>query len=241
MTKERSGRLANKFILVSNLVARDGGAAIAAGNGRVVRARLSDARHFWATDLAALPDAKDSPRSRSTSGWRNSASVVFHEKLGTQGERIERIEALARELAPKVGADPELAARAAHLAKADLATEMVGEFPELQGLMGRYYATAQGRRARRRRGDRGALQAAGAERPHSDRAGVDRGRAGRQARHARRLLGDRRKADRQQGPLRAAARGAGRDPDCAGERAASAAVALLQERVVAPPSSSRGS
>ena len=73
--------------------------------------------------------------------------VVFHEKLGTQGERIKRIEALARELAPKVGADPELAARAAHLAKADLATEMVGEFPEFQGLMGRYYASAQGEEA----------------------------------------------------------------------------------------------
>ena len=69
---------------------------------------------------------------------------MFHEKLGTQGERIARIEALAQELAPKVGADPELAARAARLAKADLATEMVGEFPELQGLMGRYYASAQG-------------------------------------------------------------------------------------------------
>jgi glycyl-tRNA synthetase beta chain len=70
--------------------------------------------------------------------------VVFHEKLGTQGQRIARIEALARELAPRVGANPELAARAAHLAKADLATEMVGEFPELQGIMGRYYAIAQG-------------------------------------------------------------------------------------------------
>ncbi len=97
--------------------------------------------------------------------------VVFHEKLGTQGERIARIEALARELAPKVGADAELAARAAQLAKADLATEMVGEFPELQGLMGRYYALEQGETARSRRGDRGALQAARAERPHSDRAG----------------------------------------------------------------------
>ena len=141
---ESAGRLANKFILVSNLVARDGGAAIAAGNGRVVRARLADARHFWATDLAALPDAKDKKAKPLDQRLGKLERVVFHEKLGTQGERIARIEALARELAPKVGADPELAARAARLAKADLATEMVGEFPELQGLMGRYYALEQG-------------------------------------------------------------------------------------------------
>ena len=138
------GKLANKFILVSNLVAPDGGAAIAAGNGRVVRARLADARHFWQTDLAPLPDAKDKSAKPLDQRLEKLERVVFHEKLGTQGERIARIEALARELAPKVGANAELAARAAHLAKADLATEMVGEFPELQGLMGRYYASAQG-------------------------------------------------------------------------------------------------
>ena len=138
------GKLANKFILVSNLVAPDGGAAIAAGNGRVVRARLADARHFWNTDLAALPDAKDKTAKPLDQRLEKLEQVVFHEKLGTQGERIARIHALARELAPKVGANAELAARAAHLAKADLATEMVGEFPELQGLMGRYYASAQG-------------------------------------------------------------------------------------------------
>jgi glycyl-tRNA synthetase beta chain len=140
---ESGGRLANKFILVSNLVAPDGGAAIAAGNGRVVRARLADARHFWATDLAALPDAKDKSLKPLDQRLEKLHSVVFHEKLGTQGARIARIEALARELAPKVGADPALAARAARLAKADLATEMVGEFPELQGVMGRYYALEQ--------------------------------------------------------------------------------------------------
>jgi glycyl-tRNA synthetase beta chain len=139
-----SGQLANKFILVSNLVAPDAGAAIAAGNGRVVRARLADARHFWQTDLAALPDAKEKAAKPLDQRLEKLDRVVFHEKLGTQGERIARIEALARELAPKVGADAELAARAARLAKADLATEMVGEFPELQGLMGRYYANAQG-------------------------------------------------------------------------------------------------
>jgi glycyl-tRNA synthetase beta chain len=138
------GTLANKFILVSNLVAPDGGAAIAAGNARVVRARLADARHFWRTDLAPLPDAKDKDAKPLDQRLKKLDRVVFHEKLGTQGERIQRIEALARELARQVGADLGLAARAAKLAKADLATEMVGEFPELQGLMGRYYAAAQG-------------------------------------------------------------------------------------------------
>ena len=142
--RDSAGRLANKFILVSNLVAPDGGAAIAAGNARVVRARLADARHFWQTDLAPLPDAKDRSAKPLDQRLGKLDKVVFHEKLGTQGERIARIEALARELAPKVGADAELAARAARLAKGDLATEMVGEFPELQGLMGRYYASAQG-------------------------------------------------------------------------------------------------
>ncbi len=141
---ESGGKLANKFILVSNLVAPDGGAAIAAGNGRVVRARFADARHFWRTDLAALPDAKDKSAKPLDQRLEKLDRVVFHEKLGTQGERIARIETLAKELAPKVDANSKSAARAAHLAKADLATEMVGEFPELQGLMGRYYAIAQG-------------------------------------------------------------------------------------------------
>jgi glycyl-tRNA synthetase beta chain len=142
--RDGAGKLANKFILVSNLVTPDGGAAIAAGNGRVVRARLSDARHFWQTDLAQLTGAKDTAAKPLDQRLQKLDRVVFHEKLGTQGERIKRIEALAYELALKVGADVEPAARAAHLAKADLATEMVGEFPELQGLMGRYYATEQG-------------------------------------------------------------------------------------------------
>ena len=114
---------------------------------------------------------------------------MFHEKLGTQGERIERIAALARALAPAVGCVPELAERAARLAKADLVTEMVGEFPELQGLMGSYYAEAQGEDVSVAAGDRGALQAAGPERPRADFAGVDRRRARRQARHAGRASG----------------------------------------------------
>lgn len=126
--------LSNKFLLVSNLVASDGGATIIGGNERVVRARLSDAKFFWETDQ----------KVRLEDRLEKLKSSVFHEKLGTQYERVERIAALARELAPIVGADPELAERAARLAKADLVTEMVGEFPELQGLMGRYYATLQG-------------------------------------------------------------------------------------------------
>ncbi|WP_018260764.1 glycine--tRNA ligase subunit beta [Methylobacterium sp. WSM2598] len=127
-------RLANAFILVSNLAASDGGAAIVAGNERVVRARLSDAKFFWETDRK-IPLAERLPKLDD---------IVFHEKLGTQAARVGRIAALARAFAPVVGADPAEAERAARLAKADLVTEMVGEFPELQGLMGRYYAELQG-------------------------------------------------------------------------------------------------
>ncbi|KAA0124043.1 glycine--tRNA ligase subunit beta [Methylobacterium sp. P1-11] len=134
LRKGGSEELAPAFILVSNLVASDGGQAIAAGNERVVRARLSDAKFFWETDKAI----------RLEDRLPKLDAIVFHEKLGTQGERIDRIAALARALAPLVGADPALAERAARLAKADLVTEMVGEFPELQGLMGRKYAALQG-------------------------------------------------------------------------------------------------
>jgi glycyl-tRNA synthetase beta chain len=144
-----TGRLANKFILVSNIEAKAGGAAIVAGNERVVRARLSDARHFWEIDRKPLPDFADKagkPLDQRLAKLRG-LGIVFHEKLGTQGERIDRIVALAKELAPLVGADPAEAARAAELAKADLVTEMVGEFPEVQGLMGRRYAELQGEHA----------------------------------------------------------------------------------------------
>jgi glycyl-tRNA synthetase beta chain len=139
------GKLANRFLLVANIEASDGGAAIAAGNSRVARARLSDARHFWRTDLAPLPDYRDKaqkPLDQRLAKLR-ALNVVFHEKLGTQGERVDRVIALARALASTVGADSAKAKRAAELAKADLVTEMVGEFPELQGVMGRYYAAAQ--------------------------------------------------------------------------------------------------
>src|SRR5215212_1242960 len=128
------GKLANKFILVSNTEAIDGGKAIVAGNERVIRARLSDAKFFYETDL----------KTRLEDRLPKLSGIVFHEKLGSQVERIERIERLARELAPAVGADPVKAERAAKVAKTDLVSEMVGEFPELQGVMGRYYAKAQG-------------------------------------------------------------------------------------------------
>ncbi|GLS22568.1 glycine--tRNA ligase beta subunit [Labrys miyagiensis] len=141
----KTGRLANRFILIANIEARDGGAAIVGGNERVIRARLSDAKFFWETDQKPLPGYEDQGKPLDQRLAKIIASnVVFHAKLGTQGERIERIAKLAEAIAPVVGADPVKAARAAQLAKADLASEMVGEFPELQGLMGRYYATAQG-------------------------------------------------------------------------------------------------
>ena len=129
-----SSRLTNRFILVANSEASDGGVAIVAGNERVIRARLSDARFFWEQDQK-IPLEKHAEKL---------GGITFHEKLGSQAERVERIARLARELAPLVGADPEDAERAARLAKADLVTGMVCEFPELQGVMGRYYALAQG-------------------------------------------------------------------------------------------------
>ncbi len=127
-------KLVDKFILVANMEAADGGAAIVAGNARVIRARLSDAKFFYETDL----------RTRLEERLPKFKDIIFHEKLGTQAERIERIERLAAELAPLVGADVAKARRAARLCKADLLTEVVGEFPELQGVMGKYYAETQG-------------------------------------------------------------------------------------------------
>jgi glycyl-tRNA synthetase beta chain len=130
----QTAKLANKFILVSNMEAADGGRAIVAGNERVIRARLSDAKFFYETDLKVKLEAR----------LPKFEHIIFHEKLGTQAERIERIVRLAKELAPLVKADAKKVERAARLAKADLLTEVVGEFPELQGLMGKYYAQAQG-------------------------------------------------------------------------------------------------
>jgi glycyl-tRNA synthetase beta chain len=130
----KTGKLANKFILVANIEASDGGKAIVAGNERVIRARLSDAKFFYDSDL----------KTKLEDRLPKFEQIVFHEKLGTQAERIARIERLAAEIAPLVGADVEKTKRAAKLAKADLLTEVVGEFPEVQGLMGKYYALAQG-------------------------------------------------------------------------------------------------
>lgn len=130
----KTQKLTNKFIITANIEASDGGTAIIAGNERVIRARLSDAKFFYETDL----------KTKLEDRLPKFEQIVFHEKLGTQAERIARIERLAAEIAPLVGADVEKTKRAAHLAKADLLTEAVGEFPELQGLMGRYYALAQG-------------------------------------------------------------------------------------------------
>jgi glycyl-tRNA synthetase beta chain len=129
----QTAKLVNKFILVANIEATDQGQAIVAGNERVIRARLSDAKFFYDTDL----------KMRLEDRLPKFEQIVFHEKLGTQAERIARIAALAGQLAPIVGADVAKAERAAQLCKADLLTEVVGEFPELQGLMGRYYAEAQ--------------------------------------------------------------------------------------------------
>lgn len=133
-----TGALTNRFLLVANIAASDGGEEIARGNAKVVNARLSDAKFFWETDGRTV-------RERGFEPWLEKLdAVTFHAKLGSQGERVRRLEALARELAPVAGADPELAARAARLAKADLNSQMVYEFPELQGRMGRRYAQAAG-------------------------------------------------------------------------------------------------
>lgn len=126
--------LAPHFVVVANVEATDGGKALAAGNSRVLSARLDDARFFWDEDLKTGFDL-----------WaKKLEGVTFHAKLGTLAERVERIAALAREIAPLVGADPDQAEAAAKLAKADLSAAMVGEFPELQGVMGGYYARAAG-------------------------------------------------------------------------------------------------
>ncbi len=149
-------KLSSRFVLVANIEASDGGAEIARGNGKVVRARLSDAVHFWKTDQADLPDLASLTASAEKFALDlnkpldqrmarlDHLDVTFHAKLGTQGQRVERIRRLAAALAPLVGAEKALAERAAVLAKADLQTEVVGEFPELQGAMGRKYALLQG-------------------------------------------------------------------------------------------------
>ncbi|MFN3662032.1 glycine--tRNA ligase subunit beta [Yoonia sp.] len=133
----KTGRI-ERFVTVANMETADHGATILAGNQKVLAARLSDAKFFWENDLRTV-------KADGLEGMgAGLANVTFHNKLGSQADRIARIAALAREIAPHVGADPDLAEQAAKVAKADLQSEMVGEFPELQGLMGRYYASAAG-------------------------------------------------------------------------------------------------
>ena len=133
----KNGRI-EKFITVANRETADNGATILAGNQKVLSARLSDAKFFWENDLRAVSDAGLEGMAAPL------AQVTFHNKLGSQAERIARIAALAREIAPMVGADADAAELAAKVAKADLSSEMVYEFPELQGIMGRYYAMEAG-------------------------------------------------------------------------------------------------
>ena len=135
----KTGRI-ERFVTVANIETADQGATILAGNQKVLSARLSDAKFFWQNDLRVA-------RAGMGDWIAGLESVTFHAKLGSQAARIARIAALAREIAPMVGADPEKAAEAAEIAKADLRSDMVGEFPELQGVMGRYYAQAAGRDA----------------------------------------------------------------------------------------------
>ncbi|EAQ27410.1 glycine--tRNA ligase subunit beta [Roseovarius sp. 217] len=133
----KTGRI-ERFVTVANVETADQGATILAGNQKVLAARLSDAKFFWENDLRTV-------QAQGLEGMgAGLAHVTFHNKLGSQADRIARIAALAREIAPHVGADADLAEQAAKVAKADLQSAMVGEFPELQGLMGRYYAAAAG-------------------------------------------------------------------------------------------------
>ena len=138
--RNKSGKIVC-FITVANRETADHGATILAGNNKVLSARLADAKFFWENDLRIAKAGGDD----WAAPWLDAlGNVTFHAKLGSQAKRIDRIAALAREIAPAVDADPDLAERAARLAKADLSSEMVYEFPELQGLMGRYYAEAAG-------------------------------------------------------------------------------------------------
>lgn len=135
----KTGRI-ERFVTVANIETADDGATILNGNQRVLSARLADAKFFWDNDLRVA--------KAGMQPWLDGlAKVTFHNKLGSQRDRIDRIATLARRIAPIVGADPDQAAEAAQIAKADLRSEMVGEFPELQGLMGRYYALVAGRDA----------------------------------------------------------------------------------------------
>ena len=204
-----TGRI-EKFVTVANIETADHGATILAGNRKVLAARLSDAAFFWENDLRTV---RETGLEGMGAGLRD---VTFHNKLGSQatGSRGSR-RWPARSL--PVGAKPDLAAEAARVCKADLQSEMVGEFPELQGLMGRYYAEAAGHDDGVAGSLRRTLQTAGTVRQCAHRASLGRRGAGGQDRHADRLLGHRRETHRLERPLRAAPRGVGGDPVGVGE------------------------
>ena len=190
---------------------RDGGKAIVAGNERVIRARLSDAKFFYETDL----------KTRLEDRLPKFEQIVFHREARHPGRthrahRQDGRPGWRRRSTPM----PEKAKRAAMLAKADLLTEVVGEFPELQGLMGKYYALAQGEDDAVAAASEDHYKPLGPNDPRADRSGLDRGRARRQDRHAGRVLGDRREADRLERPLRAAPRRARRHPHHSVEQSA---------------------
>ena len=182
---DAAGRMAPRFIVVANTETLDGGKAVVAGNERVLRARLSDAKFFWDQDRKTKLEARVPALEK----------ITFHAKLGTVAEKVTRVQLLAAEIARAIGADSDAASRAALLCKADLVTEVVGEFPEVQGIMGPLLRARPGRERRRRQRHRRPLQAARPVRQLPDRAGVGGGGAGRQDRHAGRLLRHRREAD----------------------------------------------
>jgi len=134
---DAEGKMAPRFIVVANTETLDGGKAVVAGNERVLRARLSDAKFFWDQDRKTKLEARLPALEK----------ITFHAKLGTVAEKVTRVQALAAGIARTIGADADAASRAALLCKADLVTEVVGEFPEVQGIMGRYYALGQGESA----------------------------------------------------------------------------------------------
>ncbi len=209
-----AGRITH-FVTIANITAPDGGKAILAGNGRVLAARLSDAKFFWENDLRTVREIGMEGMAKPLE------SVTFHAKLGTQAERVRRIEALAREIAPKVGAQPDLAAEAARICQGRPRLRDGLRVPRAAGHDGPLLCRSRRPRQRRARSLRGTLPPPRPLRRRADRPRQHRRGAGRQAGHADRLLGHRREADRQQGPVCAEAGGAGGDPDRARERSAS--------------------
>ncbi len=216
----RGKELANRFIMVANLEAEDGGKAIVAGNERVIRARLADAKYFFDHDRKVMLEER----------VLKLKEIIFHDKLGTQYGRIQRMRLLAREIALMVGADPDLAERAAILAKADLVSDMVGEFPGAARRHGPLLRPRPGRGPGGRRRHRRPLQAGRPVRSGAARSRGHRRRARRQIRHAGWLLGHRREADRLQGSVCAPPRRARRHPRDHRQYAASAAARRAAQR-----------